>query len=633
MVFNKYSKVFAALVLAVGLVMAARVSWQRWSASPAADVRQIILISIDTCRADHLSCYGYQAKTTPNIDVVAAAGFVFEHAISPIPQTLPAHCSMLTGTIPPYHGVHDNSGYPFDHSNVTLAEILKDAGFTTGAVISASVLDSKFGIDQGFDTYHDRFETSLEGEVVAERKGGETTRLGLEWLEKHKNERFFLFLHYFDPHAAYRPPEPFASSFAANAYAGEIAYTDHCVGQILDKLKELGLYDSALLIITSDHGEMLGEHGEPQHKYFIYQGVIKVPLIFKLPGQHKPERIKSIVGLIDILPTVCGCLNIETPEEVQGIDLSASLRGESVSGQDRHLFCESLWATMYNGNSLLGIVNDRFKYIQTTRPELYDLNDDPAESKNLVETQPQRAEVMQERLVQTLEQAAREDHPAGESQIDAQTIARIRSLGYVGGNVVDDFSFDQTKEDPKDLLEYHLLNDRSAFCLMTGRYEQTEKIAEEMIQQRPDSFVGYERLGSAALRLGDHSKAIIYLQKAIEICPPTSGAADIYNNRGLAYAGKGDFERAILDFEQAIELDPTYAKAYNNRGIIHVKNNALDPAVRDFDKAIELDPGYAQAYKNRGIAYKKKGNADQAIRDREKAVELDPRNAGAAPQR
>ena len=627
MVIVKAGKSSAALVIAVGLIVAAGVWWLRSSMSPAADARQIVLISIDTCRADYLSCYGHADKTTPNIDALAAEGILFENVITPIPQTLPAHSSMLTGTIPPYHGVHDNSGFQFATFNVTLAEILRDAGYATGAVVSASVLDSSFGIDQGFDTYHDRMESSVAGHIVAETKGGKTTRHALDWLENHKDESFFFFLHYFDPHAAYEPPEPFASSFASNPYAGEIAFTDHCVGRIVDKLKRLGLYDSTLIIITADHGEMLGEHGEPEHKYFIYQAAIKVPLIFKLPGHHKPRRVKSIVGLIDILPTVCSYLSIEIPKNVQGIDLSAGFQGKDIPVQDRHLFCESLWATMYGANSLLGIVNDRYKYIQTTRPELYDLIENAAESKNLVEEQQHRALVMQEQLAEMLEQSARPNDVGGESSIDAQTIERIQSLGYVGGTVVEDFEFDQIKDDPKDVLEYHLLNDQSAHYFLSGDFANAGMIAEQMIQQRSDCYVGYERLGSSALAQGDPSQAVVNLNRAIEIAPATAAAADIYNNRGLAYAGQGDLERAMDDFEQAISLDPSYAKGFNNRGILHLKNNDYDGAIRDFDRAIDLDPGYAQAYKNRGVAHKQIGNDDQAIRDRDRAIELNSGNA------
>ena len=213
--------------------------------------RNVVLISIDTCRADHLSCYGYKQKTTPNIDALAAEGILFETVVSPCPMTLPSHASMLTGTIPVYHGVHDNLGYRLAESNITLAETLKDAGFTTGAAISAFVVDSQFGIDQGFEVFDDRFKTPIEGSKIEQRRGDETTGLCLDWLEENKDQRFFYFLHYYDPHSAYEPPEPFASTFAQNPYAGEIAFADHCIGQVITKLKKLDLYDSTLIIITS----------------------------------------------------------------------------------------------------------------------------------------------------------------------------------------------------------------------------------------------------------------------------------------------------------------------------------------------------------------------------------------------
>ena len=198
------------------------------------EIRNIVLISIDTCRADYLSCYGYPSQATPNIDAIAAEGIRFENAISPVPLTLPAHSSMLTGTNPPYHGVHDNEGYELGKFNTTLAEILKDEGFTTTAFISAFVLDSQFGIDQGFDTFNDRLSDKDNASgPIRDRKGAETSRLAVKWLEENENEKFFLFLHYFDPHIEYQPPEPFASQYASNLYAGEIAYTDHCIAQVI----------------------------------------------------------------------------------------------------------------------------------------------------------------------------------------------------------------------------------------------------------------------------------------------------------------------------------------------------------------------------------------------------------------
>ena len=588
------------------------------------DIRNVLLISIDTCRADHLSCYGYKYKTTPNIDALAAEGILLENVISPVPQTLPAHSSMLSGTIPPYHGVHDNFGYVFDESNISLAEILKGAGFTTGAAISAVVLDSQFGLDQGFDTYHDRFESPLEDEQVEQRQAGKTTAIALDWLEKNKDKRFFFFLHYFDPHDRYQSPEPFASQFAENPYAGEVAYTDYCIGQVIQKLKDLKLYSSTLLIITADHGEMLGEHGEPTHAYFIYQSAIKVPLIFKLPGRNKPARIKSIVGLIDILPTICGLLNIETPNTIQGIDLSPSFKGGAIPVQDRYLFCESLCATKYTANSLLGIVNDRFKYIQTTRPELYDLAEDSAESNNLVAEEQQQVRIMKHRLAEMLDQSVRKVPPGSSVAVDNQTIERLKSLGYVGEPVIEDLSFDRTKDDPKDLLEYHLLNGQIDYYFSVKKYDKVEMYAEQMIQKRPNCPIAFEKLGATALTQENYSNAIVYFQKVIALKPDNTRA---YNDRGLAYLRKGDYDHAVGDFNKAIELDSKDALAYSNRGLAYTGKGDYERAIRDFDQVIQFDPSYAKTYNNRALAYWKKGDYHQATRDFEKFIKLDPTDA------
>ena len=582
-------------------------------------IRNVLLISIDTCRADRLSCYGYKRPTTPNIDAVAAEGILFENVISPIPTTLPAHSSMLTGTIPPYHGIHSNFSHPLDNRNITLAEILKDAGFTTGAVVSAFVLDSGFGLSQGFDAYHDRFEPPLAAHMRGQRPGGETTGVALKWLEENKDKRFFLFLHYFDPHGRYRPPEPFASKFGARSYAGEIAYTDHCIGQVVQKLKDLRLYDSTLLIVTSDHGEMLGEHGEGGHEYFIYQAAIKVPLIFKLPGQKQAARIESIAGLIDIVPTVCGLLNVEAPKSIQGIDLSPSFRGEDLSVRERHLFCESFTATRYGGNSLLGILNDRFKYIQTTRPELYDLIMNPAESNNLFAKQQQRSKIMKGKLAQMLEESVRRSLGDNRIELDSQAIEQLQSLGYVGGAVTEEFSFDQTKDDPKDLLEYHHLFWRTHFHLLEKDYDKANMYAEEMIRQRPEWSSGYERLGRTALAQKDYCKAIVYLQKAIEREPNN---ARIYNKRAMAYTGMGEYEKAIRDLNKAIELRPRYIEAYNNRGVAYLRKGDCGEALREFKKVIELNAGDVFARQQMARALMRLGRSREALRHFRQALAM-----------
>ena len=310
-------------------------------------IKNVLLISIDTLRADYLSSYGFEPETTPHIDALAREGVLFKRVVSPVPQTLPAHSSMLTGTIPPYHGMHDNLGYQLSNSNVTLAEMLKDEGFTTGAIISSFVLDKKFNLSQGFDTYNDRFEEEHKILHLSERKGDEATRFATAWLEEHRKERFFLFLHYYDPHDGYDPPEPFASRFADDLYAGEVAFVDHCVGEVIRKIKDLKLFDSTLIVITSDHGEMLGEHGELTHQYFIYQSALRVPLIFKVPGRTEPREVESLVGLIDIVPTIAGLLGIDVPEQVQGEDLSPWLNGGNHPAEPRRFYAESVTPERY----------------------------------------------------------------------------------------------------------------------------------------------------------------------------------------------------------------------------------------------------------------------------------------------
>ncbi|MHC4207633.1 MAG: sulfatase, partial [Planctomycetota bacterium] len=383
----RYSRLFWVAMLL--LIVTAAVAIWLFLRPQRQDIRNVVLISIDTCRSDYLSCYGYPRQTTPNIDQIADQGVLFENTISPVPITLPAHCTMMTGTIPPYHGVRNNIGYQLSQSDQTLAEMLSAEDFRTAAIVSAFVLDSKFGMAQGFETYNDRFVDVRHALSGDERIGEETSRFALEWLDEHQSEKFFLFLHYYDPHDDYEAPEPFAAEYADNPYAGEIAYTDHCIGRVINKIKEAGLYDSSLIIITGDHGEMLGEHGELTHTYFVYQSAVKVPLIFKLPGQTKSRRIPDCVGLVDILPTICGLLGIDKSDGIQGRDLSPHFKGKPPFDKNRALYSESIVPTRYGANALMALTTERYKYIQSTRPELYDITRDPNEQNNLFEQQPE----------------------------------------------------------------------------------------------------------------------------------------------------------------------------------------------------------------------------------------------------
>jgi arylsulfatase A-like enzyme/Tfp pilus assembly protein PilF len=605
----------AALVLLLAAVL---LSCSTLTSPPLPNV---ILISIDTCRADYLSCYGYPKKTTPNIDALADRAVLFENVISPVPLTLPAHCSMLTGTIPPHHAVHDNYDYWLEGSNITLAEILRDNGFATAAFVSAFVLDSQFAIDQGFDTYYDHFEQQADQFQANERRADQTTRLALDWLDEHSRENFFLFLHYYDPHTDYDPPEPFFSKFADNLYAGEIAYTDHYIGQLLQKLKSLGIFDSSLIIITSDHGEMLAEHGEDEHGYFIYQSALKVPLIFKLPGRHRHQRVNGLVALVDIIPTVCGLLGIAPPTPLHGRDLSPHLHNRSISSEERHVYAESLYPTKYGGNSLLGLVGRRYKYIQTTRPEIYDLQTDPAESDNLIETHSQLAAALREQLRQRLEQNVRKLKANAKFAPDDETIKRLESLGYVAAPVTELFEFDRDRPDPKDLLDFYLATTKVNRLMISQNFDQAKALCEQLLPQHPDYYGLHRTLGKIAASRGNRQNAKAYMLKSLQLNP---NQADLHNHLGMILAEENHLAEAIHHLGKSLALNPNQAGTHFASANVLERQGKLDQAADHYTTILKLDPSSAAAHNNLASVLLRQGKYKQAELHCTKALQINP---------
>jgi arylsulfatase A-like enzyme/Tfp pilus assembly protein PilF len=600
----------------------------------AKEIRNVLIISIDTCRADFLSCYGFPLETTPNIDAVAQEGLFCEQVVSPLPITLPAHCSMLIGTIPPCHGVLDNALFTLDKDNITLAEMLKEQGFVTGALVSSYILDSDFGMDQGFDTYNDNCEDGRNTMGINERQGGRTTELVLSWMEKNQDEKQFLFVHYFDPHFTYDAPEPFGSKFvsanifrsfkqekltAFSSYAGEVAYVDHCIGKIIDKLKELGQYDSTLICITSDHGEMLGQHGEQTHGYFIYQGNIFVPLIFKMPGK-KPLEVKSSVGLIDIVPTICSAVGVEIDHEIQGKDLMAFYNNDNPY-PDRHLFCMSLEATKYHANPLLGVVNDRYKYIETTRPELYDVPYDSYETENLVEAQPDRARQMQGQLQQIIEDAKSCKKTGSVRGLDIETLSKLESLGYVGRMVDDNFLIDPAKPDPKDFINYHLLEATIGYLIQIGEYESAEKNCREMIDRKPDLYMGYYKMAKYLMQRQKYSEAIDYIVKVTELEPDF---VEGYIGLAKAYQNLNQFDTAIKYALKVLEIERESISAYYHLSICYYEKGMFDEPQKYLNREIRENPRYYKVVQGLATKLYEKGQIRRAHKKYSKLLELDP---------
>jgi len=565
-------------------------------------IDRVLLISIDTCRSDYLSCYGYPRKTTPHIDALAEEGVLFENVITPVPITLPAHASMLTGTTPLYHGIHDNLGYRLGNSQTTLAEILRKRGYKTGAIISSFVLDSQSGLDQGFNTYNDHFENEIKSSNFVERLGEEASHFALEWLEKHKDDRFFLFLHYYDPHYRYEPPEPYATRFKNNLYAGEIAYTDYCIGQVIKSLKELELYDSTLIVITGDHGEMLGEHGEAEHGYFIYQSAIKVPLIFKLPGTREHIRIKRLVSLIDIFPTICSILKIESVPEAQGEDLSGHLFGEKFNCQERFLYCESITPTKHNANALLGIVTEGWKYIQTTRDELYDLIKDPCEKDNLIAEEPKKAYFLREHLRLALEERQLREDSDSRVELDEESIRRLKSLGYLAaGNTDDRLQVDRSKSDPKDLIKFHNIkayNNMAINLIQEGKINEAVEAYEKII-------LHYEK---AEIQ---HSMANIHINLAVAL-----------KKAGRVKDAEKQFETAAKLFRADLENNPRDASLWSILGNVSATREDFKSASDAFGRAVTLEPANPAHYNDLAMSLEYQERYDEAIEVLKKLIHL-----------
>ncbi|MEM7052884.1 MAG: sulfatase, partial [Acidobacteriota bacterium] len=413
------------------------------SCTPPAARWSVLLVTFDTTRADHLGAYGHQAARTPVLDRLAAEGVLFEQALAPVPITLPSHSSLMTGKVPPAHGVRDNGLFVLGEEQVTLAERLRGAGYRTAAAIGAYPLLARFGIAQGFELFDDHLGTPYEdlyGQRVLpkerlffdERPAARVNAAALPWLEDHADEPFFLWLHYFDPHHPHEPPAPYDQLFAHDLYDGEIAYADESLGKVIEHLERLGVADRTVVVMTSDHGEGRGEHEETTHSLLTYQSTLHVPLIVRWPEGPRGRRIGNRVSTIDVLPTVLDLLDLEVPEDIQGQSLLPLLDDEK-EGHDRRreLYAETLSPRLSRGwGELRSLVVDGKKYIHGPRPELFDLDGDPRELDDLIDRQPELAAALRGRLERYLERHAARDLDSSVA-VDEETVRRLQALGYL----------------------------------------------------------------------------------------------------------------------------------------------------------------------------------------------------------
>ncbi len=583
----------------------------------AAAGRDLILVTLDTTRADRLGCYGFTdatgASPTPVLDALARQGVRFADAVSPVPMTAPAHTSLLTGLDPPHHGVRANGQDRLDPATTTLAELLAGAGYDTAAFVSSFVLDPRFGLDQGFAVYDATLPVTRQGAVGSqnERSAEAVTDAALAWLaarstkaggQASANAPFFLWVHYFDAHDPYTPPEPFASRYADDLYEGEIAAVDRQVGRLLDAVKTAGAgreMDRSVVVVAGDHGESLGEHGERFHSRTLYEGAVHVPLLVAapgLPGLLAPGvDAGEVVGLVDVVPTVLDLLGLDTPAGLDGRSLLRSLADPgAASDPDRALYLETLntyldtgWAPLY------ALRRHDGKYIEAPRPEYYDLVRDPHEQHDLLAgdsrgTPPPAAR----RLAGDLRGRLAEQpgivevaNGLGSGAADPEVRRRLESLGYLSGGGSRPASATDLP-DPKDMLPLHeqLLAARAAMA--AGDPARAVRLARTLIHAAPRNRAALQLLGEAYATMGDLDRAEQALRRHLEVGP--SVAAEVLLAQVVMQKGRLDEAEALLD--AAAALDPDHGAVPLARGDLFLVEGRPADARASYERAGRIDP-------------------------------------------
>ena len=582
----------------------------RLPAGVSQDALNVIVITLDTTRWDRLGAYGDRSAETPNLDRLAAEGVLFEQAITSVPLTLPAHSTIFTGKLPPRHGVRDNGGYVLDPKNVTLATMLKESGRDTGAFVGAFVLDGKWGLNQGFDTYFDKFDVSKYktvslGDVA--RRGNEVVDNAMPWLEQHAGRPFFAWLHFYDPHSPYEPPEPFRSRFRDRGYAGEIAFVDRQVGRVLQWLDTKGLADRTIVVAIGDHGESLNEHGEGTHGLFIYDATTRVPFIIRAPfAGLNGRRVKSAVRSEDLMPTILDMVGKGVAADVEGQTLLPLMTGEKTD-LDLAAYSESLYARNHYGwSDLRALRSGRFKYIATTKPELYDLDRDPGERVNLYDERRPLAE----RMASELERLAVDRvTTAAAPTVDPETRERLAALGYIGSFAPAARRPGEALPDPKDKID--IFNMMMSAHETNGKADPVAAIErlERVVAMDPNIQDAWIMLGNEYFRTHDYGAAVRQYRRALEINPDNDLA--IANLAG-GYRALGDYSAAILGYERYLEKDPKNAWIRYQLGELFIDVDQLDKAEAAFRQSLADDTRVASARNALGVVAFKRGDLDAA---------------------
>jgi arylsulfatase A-like enzyme/Flp pilus assembly protein TadD len=686
---------FIVFLIAIMPALGATTFAQAISTKPVAAKQQlragstrpsVILITIDTLRADHVGCYGAQMVKTPTLDALAHDGVVFERAISQVPLTWPSHAVILTGTYPFQNGVQDFTGQPLAQQFRTVSQAFQQAGYATGAVVSAFVLDRSWGLARGFDFYDDAFaaETFEKKDAgLVDRRAGESVAHAIAWLKKTPRRPFFLWLHLYDPHSPYDPPEPYRTEYRSHPYDGEIAYADHELGDLMSWLKQNHLYDSSLIVALSDHGESLGEHGEDEHGFFVYNATVHVPLIVKPPAGSgiAAGRHGEPVETTAVSPTLLQLAGVKDPgnkiyAQFQshallgtklGTKSATNQEGSSPANQTANqtpkdpAYSETFYPfSSFGWSPLHALESERFHFIEAPKPELYDLESDPGETRNIAAEQPATVAVLREKMQALLAHNpfTRQNAGAGNLSPDAQE--KLRALGYFGFRAaVSPESLKQGLADPKEKLwEFNsILKAEDAF--QRKEDDQAEALLTEVQQRDPQIYVIPFLLGESALRRQDWERAADQLQRCLALNPNFDNAmtglarslakldrADearswlnkalrsnpqnyrAWYQMGLLDAGS-DPAAALSAYEKTVAIQPNFSAGQRELGMLLFQQKNYAGAAPHLEKTIKLGLEDARLHNFLGICYNRTNRTLKAVREFQRAIELDPKVAEA----
>lgn len=658
-VLKKYLPILAgiAAVLAVLYVLFAPKLSTGFKRGRLKDLN-VIFISLDTLRADFVSAYGGRMAQTPNMDRVADEGVLFETAIAQTPLTLPSHVTMLTGTYPLYHQIRDNGGFLVPRSLEFVSEVLQENGFRTSAFIASYVLHSKWGVNQGFHHYSDDFDLSKYERISlgnVQKRADKVLADARKWLTDNKNEKFFTWIHLYDPHTPYDPPSPFKEKYPKRPYRGEVEYLDHQLGLFFDFLKKEGLYDKSMIILAGDHGEALGQHGERTHGFFIYEPTVRVPFIIRAPFDFPVKRVKAVVELVDLAPTILDALGIAIPASYQGQSLVALLLGSQKRPREA-AYTETYYPRFHFGWSELKALyyDNNWKYILAPKEELYHLEVDDQENDNMAlkkSYQARQARQRIQRFIDVWSQGAKS--PGDTKSLDKDDLQKLAALGYLTTTVDTKGKVDLP--DPKGKVHVFSNLSRAKQHMAEENYDKAIEMLQEILKEDPHLVDGILQLGNAYSRIDKPEEALKCYYDVLDIKPDYNAAMvnvinmhirlrrfdkgireakrflktfpndyGMYNELATLHYLKEEYDKSMEALQTSIRIEKVNPHAFNKIGGIFIVRKEYSQAKGYLDRAFKINPNLRKLNFHMAQVQEGYGNIDKAIEYYKKELEHYP---------